>query len=323
MTKKKILVLALSLAMVAILAVGGSLAYFTDSKNVDNTFTVGNVKIDLIEQERGENGKLKDFTQKKDLYPIIGSAQGAKDEFGMPTAKNYVDKMVTIKNTGSNPAYIRAFFAIPSALDDGYETFNAGMNVLHFNFGNKVEGDTITSTYGNEWNWKHGDKWNYFETEIDGIKYNVYFADYYRVLAKNETTEQLIQGVYLDKTFDIKDDKPYAFGKEFTVDAGWDWNNVKCPVYAIAAQATGFDSCEEAMTAAFGANYNPWGGTASTWQSFSLTLHPFQPAPLSRGRLYGAIQPHAEYPRMACRKGHDTVPPPGRAQYRAKGSTFP
>ena len=52
MTKKKILVLALSLAMVAILAVGGSLAYFTDTKNADNTFTVGNVKIELIEQQR-------------------------------------------------------------------------------------------------------------------------------------------------------------------------------------------------------------------------------------------------------------------------------
>ena len=49
MTKKKILVLALSIAMVAILAVGGSLAYFTDKDEATNTFTVGNVKIELIE----------------------------------------------------------------------------------------------------------------------------------------------------------------------------------------------------------------------------------------------------------------------------------
>lgn len=266
MTKKKILVLALSLAMVAILAVGGSLAYFTDTKNVDNTFTVGNVEIELIEQERGEDGKLKDFEQKKELYPIIGSAQGEKDGYGMPTAKNYVDKMVTIENTGKNDAYIRAYFAIPSALDDGYETFNAGMNVLHFNFGNKVVNGVVSSTEGVEWKWTHGSKWNYFETEIDGIAYNVYYADYYKVVKSGETTEQLIQGVYLDKTFDIKNGVPYAFGKAFEVDAGWDWNNVKCPVFAIAAQATGFDSCEEAMTAAFGANYNPWGTPASNWQ---------------------------------------------------------
>lgn len=51
MTKKKILVLALTIAMVAILAVGGSLAYLTDTKTATNTFTVGNVKIELLESQ--------------------------------------------------------------------------------------------------------------------------------------------------------------------------------------------------------------------------------------------------------------------------------
>ena len=80
------------------------------------------------------------------------------------------------------------------------------------------------------------------------------------------TTEQLVQGVYLDKTFDIKDGKCYAFGEEVTLDDGWDWNNVSCPVFAVACQAEGFDNATDAITAAFGANYNPWGGTASNWQ---------------------------------------------------------
>ena len=202
----------------------------------------------------------------KVLMPIVGSAQGEKDALGMPTAKNYVDKMVTIENTGSEKAYIRAYFAIPSALDDGYETFNAGMNVLHFNFGNKVENGVITSTEGVEWIWTHDGKWNYFETTIDGIKYNVYYADYYQAVDAGATTEQLVQGVYLDKTFDIKDGNCYAFGEEVTLDDGWDWNNVSCPVFAVACQAEGFDSASEAITAAFGANYNPWGGAADNWQ---------------------------------------------------------
>lgn len=254
--KKKILSIALVVAMVAVIA-AGSLAYFTDKDNETNTFTVGNVKIDLIEQERGENG-LQDFSQNKKLYPIVGSAQGEKDRLGMPTAKNYVDKIVTVKNTGSEAAYIRAYFAIPSALDDGEDTFNAGLNVLHFNFGNKVENGAVTSTYGNEWIWKHGDKWNYFETEIGGIKYNVYYADYYQAVDAGATTEQFIQGVYLDQTFDRRDGKCYAFGKEVTLDNGWDWNKVSCPVFAVACQAAGFDSADEAITAAFGANFNPW-----------------------------------------------------------------
>ena len=264
--KKKLTAIFLCVALAAIAIVGASLAYFTDTKSATNTFVVGNVKIELIEQQRGENG-LVPFEQNKKLYPIVGSAQGDKDEYGMPIAKNYVDKMVTIKNTGSEKAYIRAYFAIPAALDDGYETFNAGLNVLHFNFGNKVENGVVTSTEGAEWIWTHGSKWNYFETTLsDGIKYNVYYADYHQAVDAGATTEQLVQGVYLDKTFDIKDGKCYAFGKEVTLDDGWNWEKVSCPVFAVAVQAAGFDSAEEAVTAAFGANYNPWGTTASNWQ---------------------------------------------------------
>lgn len=270
--KKKLTAIFLCVALVAIAIVGASLAYFTDTDEATNTFAVGNVKIDLIEQQRvaDEEGNktttLENFEQNKKLYPIVGSAQGEKDALGMPTAKNYVDKMVTIKNTGSEKAYIRAYFAIPSALDDGYETFNAGLNVLHFNFGNKVVNDAISSTGGVEWIWTHGSKWNYFETEIDDIKYNVYYADYYQAVDAGATTEQLVQGVYLDKTFDIKDGKCYAFGEEVTLDAGWDWSKVSCPVFAIACQAEGFDNAAAAMDAAFGANYNPWGTAASNWQ---------------------------------------------------------
>ena len=264
--KKRIVTIALVVALVAIAAVG-TLAYFTDTDEATNTFAVGNVKIDLIEQQRGENG-LVPFEQNKKLYPIVGSAQGAKDEYGMPTAKNYVDKMVTIENTGSEKAYIRAYFAIPSALDDGYETFNAGLNVLHFNFGNKVVNGAISSTEGVEWIWTHGSKWNYFETTLsDGIKYNVYYADYYQAVEGGKTTEQLVQGVYLDKTFNFDENgNPVAFGETIELDQGWDWEKVSCPVFAVAVQAAGFDSAEEAVTAAFGANYNPWGTTASNWQ---------------------------------------------------------
>lgn len=272
MKKKTILVAAIAVMLVAALVVGGTLAYFTDKGNATNTFTVGDVKINLLEQQRkldkdgNKTTELEAFKQNQHLYPIVGSAQGEKDALGMPTAKNYVDKMVTIQNTGSEKAYIRAYFAIPSALDDGYETFNAGLNVLHFNFGNKVENGVITSTEGNEWQWTHGSKWNYFETTIDGIKYNVYYADYYKALDAGATTEQLLQGVYLDKTFDMQNGTPRAFGKEFAVDSGWNWSNVSCPVFAVAVQAEGFDSASEAMDAAFGANYNPWGGAAGNWQ---------------------------------------------------------
>lgn len=260
--KKKIIALCLIVALAATAVIGGTLAYFTDTDAETNTFTVGGVKIGLIETDRHGN----DFEQDQILMPIVGSAQGEKDETGNPIAKNYIDKIVTIENTGKSDAYVRAYFAIPSALDDGYETFNAGANVLHFNFGNKDGATTI----GNQWKWKQDNgKWNYFETTIGTVKYNVYFADYYQVLEAGETTEQFVSGVYLDKTFDAKDGKYYAFGKEVNLSGliGEDGElSVSCPVKAVAVQADGFDNAAAAVEAAFGANYNPFGGTASNWQ---------------------------------------------------------
>lgn len=264
--KKKITTIFLCAALFAIVAVGASLAYFTDTDNKTNTFTVGNVDIQLNEQQRGENG-LEDFEQNKKLLPIVGSAQGEKDEYGLPTAENYVDKIVTVKNTGSEAAYVRAYFAIPSALDDGYDTFNAGMNVLHFNFGAVMKDGATTSTDGEQWIWKQdNDKWNYFETTINDIAYNVYFADYSTTLAAGATTEQFVQGVYLDKSFDFANGKYYAFNEELTLDDGWSWNNVTCPVFAVAVQAAGFDSAKDAINEAFGTQYNPWGSTVTNWQ---------------------------------------------------------
>ena len=263
MNKRKIVLLASALCMVAILAIGGTLAYFTDTDEATNTFTVGGVKIALHEQERDGNGGLKDFTQDKVLMPIVGSAQGDKDALGQPVAANYVDKIVTIENTGVSDAYVRAYFAIPSALDDGFEeSFNASLNTLHFNFGNS----NGTTTYNKQWLWGSVAKpehsgWNYFETTIGGVAYNVYFADYYQKLAVGATTEQFISGVYLDKSFDCKDGKYYAFGKEIDLNDMIDAEDgliVKCPVKAVAVQADGFTNAADAVEAAFGADFNPF-----------------------------------------------------------------
>ena len=268
--KKKIVALALVFVMLAVAVTSATLAYLTDNDSAVNTFTVGHVKIELIEQQRGENG-LEPFEQSKKLLPIVGSAQGEKDEYGMPVASNYVDKMVTVKNTGTEDAFIRVYFAIPSALDDGYETFNAGKNVLHFNFGNKEVNGKWTTTEGTDWIWTHEGKWNYFETTIDGVAYNVYFADYNTKVAAGETTSQALSGVYLDKSVNFTTDEQgnlvcEAFNKgPITTDFDWK-DGVKFPVFAVACQAEGFTSATEAMTEAYGAKFNPWGTTATNWQ---------------------------------------------------------
>lgn len=263
--KKKILALCLVLALSATAIIGGTLAYFTDTDEETNTFTAGGVAIDLIEQQVNDEGTaLEDFEQDQVLMPIVGSAQGEKDQFGQPVAANYIDKMVTIKNTSKSDAYVRAYFAIPSALDDGFEEgFNASLNILHFNFGNEAG----ATTYNNQWLWgseatTDHSGWNYFETTIDGVAYNVYYADYYQILPAGATTEQFISGVYLDKDVDMNEAGQYVIkrnGHE-TVIEGFD-GSAKCPVYAVAVQAAGFDNAADAVTAAFGENFNPWAAT--------------------------------------------------------------
>ena len=263
--KKKILTLCLVVALAATAIVGGTLAYFTDTDTETNTFTAGGVKIDLIEQQVNKEGTaLEKFEQNQVLMPIVGSAQGDKDQFGQPVAENYIDKIATIKNEGKSGAYVRAYFAIPSALDDGYETFNAGLNVLHFNYGN----NNGVSTFGNEWNWKNeSGTWKYYETEIDGVKYNVYYADYTKVLAAGATTEQFISGVYLDSHVDMVDGK-YVDTRDPQANISILAGTVKCPVMAVAVQAAGFDNADAAVEAAFGANFDPFKGTNVTnWQN--------------------------------------------------------
>ena len=260
--KKKLLALVLVVALAATAVIGGTLAYFTDTDSAVNTFTVGGVSIDLIEQQRNaDRSALEPFSNGHVLMPIVGSAQGEKDGFGQPVAKNYIDKMVTIKNNGTSDAYVRAYFAIPSDLDDGFEeTFNASLNILHFNFGN-ADG---VSTYNNQWLWGSVAKpehsgWNYFETIIGGVSYNVYFADYYKPLAAGATTEQFVSGVYLDKNVDMNKDGEYTITRNgvTSVIEGLD-GPVSCPVFAVAVQADGFTTAAAAIEAAFGADFNPW-----------------------------------------------------------------
>lgn len=51
MNKKKLVSLCLVLALVLTAVVGGTMAYFTDEDDQRNTFTAGDVKINLNEEK--------------------------------------------------------------------------------------------------------------------------------------------------------------------------------------------------------------------------------------------------------------------------------
>lgn len=255
--KKKILALTLVICLAVVAVAGATLAYFTDTDKANNTFTIGNVKIDLIERQRNADGdKLVNFENDKMLLPIVGSAQGEKDAFGLPTAENYVDKIVTIKNLKLD-AWVRLYYAIPTVLDNEGD---ASQNVVHVNTGNKfvAAGD---KTDGQAINKDYKDYMGEVTTlatnvVIDGIAYNVYYMDYNKVLHEDEETgSAFLVGLYLDQKVDYD-------GTNYTINGqtiNYDFTKgVNIPVFAVGVQASGFDTCAEAINAAFGANYNPW-----------------------------------------------------------------
>lgn len=228
--KKKILALVLCVATLAIAIVGGTMAYFTDTDAQKNTFTTGNVAIDLWEDfgDNDENGVEK-------LLPATGSAQAG-------TLKNGIEKEVYVTNTGSEDAYVRVHIAIPSILDDAQPNFDASKNVLHFNYDPETVAD-------GKWNWSNsvdgttGSNWNFYTTTIDGKSYNVYVVTYETKLAKDESTVDAMHQVYLDSTTTNED---ITRIKEILGD------NWYIYVAAEGAQAEGFENAYEALNTSFG-----------------------------------------------------------------------
>lgn len=85
--KKKITAIFLCVALVAIAVVGASLAYFTDTDSAKNTFTVGNVKIQLLEsQYHRVNAGMENAVGLKE--PLMGGYLWAADVDMQGTPEN-------------------------------------------------------------------------------------------------------------------------------------------------------------------------------------------------------------------------------------------
>lgn len=249
---KKTLLMALSFVLVAVVSVASTLAYLSAQDNAANVFTAGQVDVELIEQQRNaDRTALEDFKQGKELLPLVGSAQDEKDKFGMPTAANYVDKIVTVANTGRNDAWVRVLIGFPAALDHA----NADKMPLHWNVGNYFDAEGNYNGTEVAYNWK-ADVLPVV-VEVEGVDYNVYSFTYKTTLAAGEKTlDPAIIGLYLDSRVNYDADlKAYTidYGNGPEVIANFD-GNVVMPVVAQAVQAGGFTTGEAAFEAAFPVN---------------------------------------------------------------------
>ena len=180
---KKVFLMGTVYVLVIALAITGTVAYLQNTDSNVNVMTLGEVAIEQIEQERDENGNLKDFTQKKPAYPAVGeiawAAEGVKvngTEYKVFDAslKNVVDKIVTVNNTGKSDAYVRTIVAIEAP---GYDP----NNLIHINWNST---DTTIS--------------DAIEAKIDGVDYVIFAFTYKQPVKAGEKSAPSLMQVFLD-----------------------------------------------------------------------------------------------------------------------------
>ena len=250
--KKKILSIALVVAMVAVIA-AGSLAYFTDKKAAKNTFTVGNVHIALLESSlhRENAGIANGATSDSELWSNVAkegtgntnqykagdtyytdaqieadAAQYTCNNVKLNPGQSY-HKMPYVKNTGKNDAFIRIRVMIPADLDTA--VLNSSMY-------------TQTALNKGEFTMAYNDS---DPVVRDGVKYNVYTFTRTEALAPNEMTYWNVWGtIHMDA--DVTNEEIEGLFGE-----GKAYANGVFPVLveADAIQADGFAN----VTAAFAA----------------------------------------------------------------------
>lgn len=167
--KKKLLAIALVVALLAV-AVGGTLAYFTDQDAATNTFTVGSVKIEIYENDVQTEGDVVKFGP---LTPIVNVDQPSADV-------SYIGKAVEVKNTGNNGAYVRVHIAVPTKLAYNYLCLDMD-----------TEGWSRVSNS---------------VAVVGGVEYEVLTYDYDTAVAPGAFTPELLKGVYLASDVDLLDD---------------------------------------------------------------------------------------------------------------------
>lgn len=123
--KKKIVALCLVLAL-ALTAVGGAtLAYFTETEQQTNEFTIGNIDIDLWEDAKHTNGLDEVIEAEEGLGKGTNENPGFKYENIMPG--DTMEKIVTVENNGDFDAYMALvikqenYFNYNQNVDEYYE----------------------------------------------------------------------------------------------------------------------------------------------------------------------------------------------------------
>ena len=268
--KKKVIATSAVLGIAALVLGGGTLAYFTDSKEITNNFTVGNVKIELIESQlhRANAGVASDsllWTPGINMTGTPEDTSGVKndhvawngayfsDQQILDDAANYkhdndsyftinakdmvpgesVRKAPYVINKGTVDAYVRTEVLIPKTLFNIIDNGPSMWTTTAMN-----EGAVVSSHVDYYLTHGYTPDESKVEKTIDGTEYYVFDFTYTYALKPGEMTFWNAWG-------------NIAISKDATKENFANVDSFDVIVRAKAVQASGFKTAEAAFAATF------------------------------------------------------------------------
>lgn len=249
-TKTKALLMSLCAVLLVAASVLGTMAYLTDSKDVKNTFTVGNVSIKLDEAKVNADGKAIDKDGKV-VNNLADAKRVAENSYKLLPGHEYTKDPTVTVNTPSVESYVRmkvtfnkasaliAMCTDPEFAEDGptgVENAFPLIRMVKFVEANAAKWDGIIPDNMVDTEEMLADgKYFAYDAEADTLTYYFYYK---------ETVEAPTADVKLATLFDSIKVPEWATGDQLKALQGFEIN-----VVAEAIQADGFENADAAWVA--------------------------------------------------------------------------
>lgn len=242
-TKTKALLMSLCAVLLVAASVLGTMAYLTDSKDVKNTFTVGNVTIKLDEAKvdemgnlvKNQDGTLADRVTQNE-YKLLPNHTYTKDPT-VTVLKPSVESYVRMKVTFNKASQIIAMCTDPEFAEDGptgVENAYPLIRMVKFVEANAAKWDGIIPDNMVDTEEMLADG-KYFDAKNDTLTYYFYY---------NEAVAAPTENVVLPTLFDKITLPEWVTGDQLKALQGFEIN-----VVAEAIQADGFENADDAWVA--------------------------------------------------------------------------
>lgn len=247
-TKTKALLMSLCAVLLVAASVLGTMAYLTDSKDVKNTFTVGNVAIKLDEAKVNADGKAID-KEGNVVTDLAKAERVAENSYKLLPGHEYTKDPTVTVNTPSVESYVRmkvtfnkasqiiAMCTDPEFAEDGptgVENAYPLIRMVKFVEANAAKWDGIIPDNMVDTEDMLADA-KYFDAKNDTLTYYFYYT---------EPVAAIDADVKLATLFDSIKVPEWATGDQLKALQGFEIN-----VVAEAIQADGFENADAAWAA--------------------------------------------------------------------------